>query len=360
MAAKQLILVALSAAMLTACGGSPTTGVTPQASTDPSVLSTDDSSLIGGDPGGALDTSASDAIDPTATPTPASIGNGFVLKGLVTDAIGKPLQAAKISIGSQTTLSAADGTFEIDGIMDSQVQVAVTLDGYQPIPAYVINFSTDSPTADKEFQLADAGTAGTTTGTTTGGTTTGGTTTTTPSSTAGFTLQGTFTPEAFTSVSSMIVDGDITYVLGVVKGLLLSYNTVVEMSSTNGAEIRKFNKTGLLTHIPKTATFISLSAGQVNVSDGASAYVFGTDGTLIKKVSGGASSNTTKVTDTTRSLTYKLVTGSRVEVTDSSNTTIAYQLPDATQALSIGLDSNGDLLVLDGVKAGVLQYTFTK
>lgn len=367
MAAKRLILVALTAALVSACGGSNTSPTAATASTDPTLGATDTTGLdstVGGDPGGALtDYGASSpygvptspAASASASPA-ASLGSGFTLKGLVTDAIGKPLAGAKVSIGSQTKLSGADGTFELDGIMDTQVDVAVTLDGYQPIPDYTVTFTTDAPTADKEFKLAPNGTATTTDGSSgTGGATSG---TGSPPPTNGFTLQSTFNPGNFKSVSSMTVDGDVCYVLGIVKGLLLSHNTVVELNAATGEQIRSFNKVGFLSYIPKDANSIVVLDGQVKVANGSTTYWFNADGSLAKKTSGGAVAVTSRIAnDPTRGLGYKLVSGSKIEVSGSSGTT-QFSLPGALQALAIGVDTNGDVLVLDGSQSAVLQYTF--
>jgi hypothetical protein len=365
MVAKQVFPIALTFALLAGCGGgnaaTPTTPVASDGSAVSPVAPTD-TSMIGGDPGGAImDTSATGATlggsGLTASPA-TSLAKGFILKGLVTDSLGKPLAGAKISIGSQTQLSTTTGTFSINGIMDTQITVNVTMDGYQSVSNYNVTFTTDSPSADKEFKLApNTATSGTGTGTTTGTTPDTTTGTTTTGATTGFSLVTTLTPAKFSSVSAMVVDGGVVYILGIAKALIFSYNTVAELNTDSGEQIRSFNKTSFLTHIPKDATGLALVDGQVHVNNGTTTYVFGTDGTLVKKTAGGTVGTIRQITDTARKLTYKLTGGTKVEVTSPTGTT-SYALPEASSAMAIGIDGKGDVLVLDGAKTAVLEYTF--
>jgi hypothetical protein len=344
--AMKWIPVSLALLVLSACGTTPATstalpgdGSVPMTtpSIDPGYATGVDPSSLGTDP------TSGAAIDPTAS---GADGVSYTLKGIVTDQLGAPLSGAKVSIGAQTTLASAQGTFQIDKIMDSQITVTVSLDGYQSVANYTINFTSTSPVADKEFKLAASGN------------TTGGNTGTPATGSAGFTLNATFSPKTFTSVSAMAVDGDTAYVLGVVDNLLIDRNSVCELNARTGEEIATFSKTGLLSWLPKAADSLALVNGQVNVSDGKTTWVFATTGSLVEKTTGVRKPNPTTVTDGTRNIVYTLKGSSKCEARTASATT-TFDLPDAQGTKAIGLDSDGDVLVLDATRKAVLQYTFT-
>jgi hypothetical protein len=300
---------------------------------DPSALGSDPSSDLGAYP----------TTDGTAS---GAASASYTLKGIVTDALGAPLSGAKISIGAQTTIASAQGTFEIDKIADAQIAVSVTMDGYQAISNYTINFSATNTVADKEFKLAASGNS-----------TNGNSGTPSPAA-GGFTLNATFSPKTFASVSAMVVDGDTAYVLGVVDNLLIDRNSVCEINARTGEEIKTFSKTGLLSWIPKAADSLSINAGQINVSDGQTTWTFSTSGSLVQKGTGVRKPNPTTVTDTNHNIVYTLKGSSRCEVRTSSAVT-TFDLPDAQGAKAIGLDSDGDVLILDGTRKAVMQYSFT-
>ncbi|MDB5097882.1 MAG: hypothetical protein JWM80_2303 [Cyanobacteria bacterium RYN_339] len=347
MAAKRVYSFAIAMFCLTACGTTPSTSTAlPGDGTVPIATPSTDMYATGVDPAslGSTSTTSGAALDPTATGTAATAG--YTLKGIVTDQLGAPLSGAKVSIGAQTTLSSAQGTFQIDKIMDSQIAVTVSLDGYQSVSNFTVNFSATSTVADKEFKLAASGN------------TTGGNTSSPTPSSAGFTLNATFSPKTFTSVSAMAVDGDTAYVLGVVDNLLIDRNSVCEINARTGEEIATFSKTGFLSWLPKTADSLALANGQVNVSDGKTTWVFATTGSLVQKTTGVRKPNPTTVTDTARKIVYTLKGGTKCEARTASAVT-TFDLPDAQSSKAIGLGSDGDVLVLDATRKAVMQYSFT-
>lgn len=361
MSAKKLVAAALISSLLTACGGGAATQALPgDGAYDDTVLSADGTgdAGIGGDPytdpygdggsvpptGGATDpgTGADGQIgDPT--------GEGFTLRGLVADQLGQPLAGAKVSIGAQTTLTTASGEFEITGIMDSQVWVDVSKDGYESITRFNVAFTADKPTADKEFKLAAKGT-----GSSDGGTTDGGAS---PVAEHALSHEGTFGGPAWKAVSAMAVDGNKVYVLGKIdKKLWFDRTAVVVFDAGSGEEISRIGDT-LFSKVPKGATSLKIDDGEVIVSDGTTRASFDGAGEFIQKSSGGGFDTKKSATDSARGIVYSLKTGNKVLV-DSPDWDGELRLEDVGNAKSIALDDDGNLLVLDDSQKTVHVFSY--
>lgn len=362
MPAKKLLVAALITSLLSACGGGANTQALPGDGTfDDTVLAADANTGgdgIGGDP--ATDPYGSDPGAGTGTGTPPGgtgdgqigdpTGNGFTLRGIVADQLGQPITGAKVSIGAQTTLTSASGEFEITGIMDSQVWVDVTKDGFESISRFNVAFTNDKPTADKEFKLAPSGSGtpgGNTDGTTGGGTTSG----------PGLSHEGTFGGPTWKSVSAMAVDGNKVYVLGTIdKKMWFDRTAVVVFDASSGEEISRIGDV-IFSKVPKTATSIKVDDGEVIVSDGANRVTFDAAGEFVKKATGGGFDTAKAATDTERGIVYALKSGNKV-VVDSKDFDGELRLEDVGNAKSIALDDEGHLLVLDDSQKTVHQFVF--
>lgn len=361
MSAKKLLAAALIASLLTACGGSPTTTALPGDGTyDDTVMPADDgygATGIGGDPGtsdpyGSGTGTGSDIGTGTGTGADGQIGDptgaGFTLRGLVADQVGQPIAGAKVSIGAQTTLTTASGEFEITGVMDSQVWVDVTKDGFESITRFNVAFTTDKPTADKEFKLAPAG-SGAVDGNTGGDT----------GSSTGPSLShdGSFGGPKWKSVSGMAVDGNRVYLLGKIdKTMWFDRTAVVVFDAGSGEEISRIGDT-LFSKVPKAATSIKAEDGEVIVSDGTTRATFDAAGEFVQSASGGGFDTKKTATDRDRGIVYTLKTGNKVMV-DSAAFDGELRLEDVGNARAIALDEEGHLLVLDDSQKTVHQFSF--
>lgn len=350
MSAKKLVLAALITSMLNACGGGATQAPLP-ADGEITTPAIEDEYSSGGDFSGA-DPYGSDAYgseDPTGTDTVTVPEDGFVLKGIVVDQQTRhPIKGATVTIGSSTQLTGDDGTFEIKDIMDTQVWVNVTKDGFQAIKQENITFSEAKPTADKEFALAASS----------------GSSDSEDDSedsdedeeTARFKHLGTYGEGKFKSVSAMAVDGDTLYILGLVDKLLLDSVAVVAYDLTSGSEIRSFRNVGFLKNLPKNASFLKVEDGEVSVSNGEDAWVFNGTGTFLRKAGGASYPAVKEVEDEDEDRTYK-IDGSKIEV-EKSGPDYTLELDEAGSLKSLALGPDHTLVVLDGSNGVVHTYEF--
>ena len=361
MSAKKLLAAALIASLLSACGGNPTQALPGDGSYDDTVLPADDYGYgadgIGGDPatggdpyGSGTGTTGTDPLGTGDGQIGDPTGQGFTLRGLVADQLGQPLAGAKVSIGAQTTLTSATGEFEITGIMDSQVWVDVSKSGFETISRFNVLFTNDKPTADKEFKLAPSGSGSTDGGT--DGTTDGG-------STSGPTLshEGTFGGPTWKSVAGMAVDGNRVYVLGKIdKKLWFDRSAVVVFDASSGEEISRIGDV-MFSKVPKAASSIKIEDGEVIVSDGSVRATFDASGSFVQKTSGGGFDAKKTAIDGERGITYALKSGNKVAV-DSRDFDGELRLEDVGNAKAIGLDDDGNLLVLDDSQKAVHMFSF--
>lgn len=357
MSAKKLFVATVITALLTGCGGNNGTqaglpvdsGDTTYASNDGSSsadLSTDTSSTQ--DPANPTpaDDTASPLPDATGTsPTTPTTGTtaGATLKGLVIDANGKPVVGASVTIGAQTVLTDANGNYAISGINDSKVFVNVTMTGYDPVNQVAVTLSGGSATVTQDFKLVLKG-----------GTSNGGTTT--PSA-SGLKHEMAFASTKFKSVAAMVVADNHAYVLGVINGLLFDSTAVVSFDASNGEVTNTFKKIGFLRSLPKDASRLKVDGDNISVSNGTTHYNFSLSGNFLTSSSGGAYDLITSVTDSDRSITYKIHSATTVDVTYKGTTT-NYKLDEVSNAKALGLDSDGHLLVLDSSALTVQQFSF--
>ena len=362
MSAKKLLTAALLASLLTACGGGAGTQALPGDGTyDDTVIPADDAGYgadgIGGDPGTSDPYGAGSGTGGTGaigggTGADGQIGDptgeGFVLRGLVADQLGQPLAGAKVSIGAQTTLTSATGEFEITGIMDSQVWVDVTKDGFEAITRFNVAFTADKPTADKEFKLAAGGTGSSDGGSTDGGSTDGG-----PS----LSHEGSFGGPSWKSVAAMAVDGNRVYVVGKIdKKFWFDRSAVVVFDAGSGEEISRIGD-NLFSKVPKAASSIKVEDGEVIVSDGTNRATFDAAGEFVQSASGGGYDTRKTATDKERGITYTLKTGNKLAI-DSKTFDGELRLEDVGNAKSIAVDDDGHILVLDDSQKTVHQFAF--
>lgn len=350
MSAKKLLVATVITALLAGCGGNTgaQTGL-PVDSGDTSYASDDTSYGSDTDTSSTQDPANPTPIDDTATPAPdasdttptAGTTTGATLKGLVIDANGKPVVGASVTIGAQTVLTDANGNYTISGINDSKVFVNVTMTGYDPVNQVAVTLTGSSATVSQDFKLVLKG-----------GTSTGGTTT--PS---GLRHEMAFAATKLKSVSAMVVADNHAYVLGVVDGLLFDSTAVVSFDAANGEVTNTFKKIGFLRSLPKDSSRLKVDGDNISVSNGTTHYNFSLTGDFLASTSGGAYDLVTSVTDSDRSVTYKLHSATTVDVTYQGTTT-NYKLDEVSNAKAIGLDSDGHLLVLDSSAKTVQTFSF--
>jgi hypothetical protein len=168
----------------------------------------------------------------------------------------------------------------------------------------------------------------------------------------------TYATTKFKSVSAMVVADNQVYVLGLIDGLLFDSTAVVTFGAADGSIANTFKKIGFLRSLPKDAAYLKVDDdGQLVVSNGETNYTFSLGGEFVKSASGARYSAITEVTDSDRSITYKLNGTTKVNIT-SKGTTTTYKLEDVGSAKAIGLDSDGHLLVLDSLAKTVQQFSF--
>lgn len=358
MSVKNLLIASLIASLLTACGGNPASqSAIPGDGTYDDAAATDpyraDGAAVGGDPytGGDTGVSATGAGGKTPPTTGAGadgqignpVGSGFTLKGLVANLEGQPIAGAKVSIGAQTTLTNAKGEFEVAGIMDSQIWVDVTKDGFEAISRYNVTFTAEKPVADKEFKLAP--------GTAAGGTTTDGSAATGPK----LSQTGSFGGPKWKSVSAMAVSGSKVYVLGTIdKTFWFDRAAIVVFDAGSGEEIARIGDK-LFSKVPKAASSIKVDGGQVTVSDGSNRVTFDAAGAFVKSTTGGGYETQKVAIDADNGTTYTLKAGNKI-VVDSKSFDGELKLADVGNAKSIGCDDEGHLLVLDDSAKTVHEF----
>ncbi|MEB3197453.1 MAG: carboxypeptidase-like regulatory domain-containing protein [Candidatus Sericytochromatia bacterium] len=356
MLSKQSLAALLVSAVIAGCGG----GAANQAAL-PGDGTYDDTILPANDgtqdfaPGSALNPSPSDpiglpstppvasgAIPGTGTMTPQPNAQGFTLRGLVSDLEGRPLAKAKVSIGPQTTLTNAEGTFEFTGIMDSQIWVDVTADGFKAISRHNVVFSSEKPLADKEFKLSRE---------TAGGTGESG-------SGPRLRHEGTFGGPAFKSVASLTVYGNRVYVLGVIdKKFWFDRAAVVVYNAATGDELSRIGDS-VFSKMPKAASSLAIEAGQVVVADGTNRYTFNENGTFVKKAPGSSFALPERIKDESRDLRYTISAANKVKL-EGDGLDVNLELENVNQARAIALGNQGNLLVLDGSSRTVHQFSLT-
>jgi len=268
---------------------------------------------------------------------------GYVLRGVVTDPSGRPLSKAKVSIGSQTTLTNDQGEFVISGIMDTQVWVDVSADGYESISRFNIPFSAEKPLADKAFTLNANGSDSS------GG---GG------SGSSGPYLdhEGTFGVTKFKSVTAMTVANNRVYVLGKVSRLLFQERAIVVVYNANtGDEVLRLGDS-LLSRMPKSGTSLAVEGSNVVVADGRDRYTFDAGGKFVRKAAGAGFEVADEVKDETNKITYSLRSGTRVAVKGNGLDQVM-ELDNVTSAKALGVTARGSLLVLDSGANVVQQFT---
>lgn len=361
MSAKRVLGAAVVSVLLTACGGTGTQATLPAdgtygstpltQATAPGAAASDTSYPIT-NASGTIDTTASSTAPTASTTASATVPvNGYTFAGIVTDqATGKPLPNAMVSIGSATLLTQSDGSFSFTGILDPTITVDVTLAGYVPLTQQTVTLT--GTVVKKRIQMAPTLDAGTTnTGSASG------TASTTVTPTASFRQDLTFSA-SFQSVSDLVVVDNKVYVLGVVDPTIgFDHGEVDVYDATSGQQLESFSKTGFFTHIPKSATLLSVTNGQVSVSDGTTSYAFDATGKFLQKGTDASTPPATTATDSTNNRTYTLKGGNQVDVKTADGDTLL-TLPGVTNALSIGVSLNGTVLVLDGTSNTVLGFTY--
>ncbi|MEB3329512.1 MAG: carboxypeptidase-like regulatory domain-containing protein [Candidatus Sericytochromatia bacterium] len=359
MPAKKLVLATLVATLLAGCGGNANQPALPGDGTySDVVLPADD---FGASEFPELPTDVGLDQPPAASAPVASapagvdgqIGDpgsaGFTLRGLVADLEGRPIAGAKVSIGAQTTLTTTAGAFTISGIMDTQVWVDVTAEGYVPMAQVNVPFSADRATVDKEFRLGLAGSSGSPEG---GGDDAGP---------AGPRLvhEGTFAGPAFLSVAAMAAEGDRVYVLGKLdKPLWFDRMAVVVFDAASGEEISRIGDR-LFGRVSRTASSLKLDNGRLTVADGRERVTFDASGAYVSRASGTGFPALMEVEDADRALTYALKAGNKVLVT-GKNLEETLPLAEVGRARALGLNADGELLVLDSSERLVHRFRFER
>ncbi|MEB3283675.1 MAG: carboxypeptidase-like regulatory domain-containing protein [Candidatus Sericytochromatia bacterium] len=356
MSIQKVVLTTLMASLLAGCGGAANQVALPgdgtfgedfgpagdYAAGDDSLFPADDFGAVPtGDVAPVLTPAASEGVglDPTASDTVTS-GAGYVLRGVIQDPEGRPIAKAKVSIGSQTTLTNDVGEFVISGIMDTQVWVDVTADGFESISRYNIPFSAEKPLADKAFTLNI-------------GESTGGNS---PVSGPYLENEGTFGATRFKSVTAMAVANNQVYVLGKVsKFVMLERAVVVVYNATTGDEVSRFGDS-VISRLPRSGTSLSVDGTNVVVADGRDRYTFDATGKFLRKAPGSAFEVADEVKDETNNLTYSLRSGTRVSVKGSGIDRVM-DLDNVSSAKALGLTVRGTLLVLDSGAKVVHQFT---
>jgi hypothetical protein len=160
------------------------------------------------------------------------------------------------------------------------------------------------------------------------------------------------------SVAAMAVSGNMAYVVGTAKGLFLTHGAVQALNGETGQSIVKFSEIGFLSYLPKNLTGIQATTGSVLVSNGQTNYSFTPTGTLLSKVTGVAPGLAVEALDTSRTIDYKLTGANTLSIT-VKGVSQSVRMNEVQTALSIGVTSEGHLLVLDGSTMNVEQYSFT-
>jgi hypothetical protein len=287
-------------------------------------------------------------ISPTSTistPTPTPI-SGSVVQGRILDTAGKAIAGANISVSGQSTVSDDTGAYQLAGINQTEVWIAITKIGYQSLSNQKITFSSSQPSQVKDFTLKLL-------------TETSSTPSPSPSSELTLKLENSLGSKKFRSVSAMIVSGSQVHVLGLMDGFLWMDQTgIITMGTNTGNEIVRFNKTGTFSRLSKTVDTLRFENNQVQASDGEFSFNFNTNGTFISKSSGARYAPVKEIKDDSRNITYRLKDSKTIEVVKGDNT-YKYEPSALGSGKSIGLDDTGRLCILDDAQKLVHRYKWT-
>lgn len=348
MSAKKLLVAAVITSLLAGCGGNNSYQAPLPDGTYDSAVTESEGDYASGDYTGedtTGDTSGDYAPgdDTDASPSPDVATDGYTLKGFVSDANGKALAGATVSITGQSTLTDANGLYSLTKIGDTKVFPKVSKTGYDPVQNVTVEFSDAAPSQTKDFKLA----------------TTDDDDDDSDSATAGFKHELSFTGKTFKSVSAMVAADGNVYVLGTLDGLLFDSTVVAVYSADTGEQVRTIKKVSLFKSLPKDATRLKVDDEEITVSNTAESFKFNLSGEFLTKGSAITTSLITDIEDEERDIRYRTVSdnGKKIKVTYDGKSK-DYPLDNLGKAKAIGLDDSGNLLVLDSTNNVVHQYSF--
>lgn len=352
MSAKKLLVAAVITSLLAGCGGNNSyQAPLPDGTYDSGITAPEDDyasgDYTGGDTSG--DTSGDYAPgddlggDTDASPSPDAATDGYTLKGFVSDASGKALAGATVSITGQSTLTDANGLYTLTKIGDTKVFPKVTKTGYDPVQNVTVEFSEAAPSQTKDFKLAA----------------TDDDDDDSDSATAGFKHELSFTGKTFKTVNAMVAADGNVYVLGTLDGLLFDSTVVAVYSADSGEEVRTIKKLSLFKSLPKDVSRLKVDDEEIIVSNGSESFKFNLTGDFLAKGTAVSASLITEVEDDERDIKYKIhpTNTKKIKVTYDGDTE-EYALDNLGKAKAIGLDDSGHLLVLDSTNNVVHQYSF--
>lgn len=280
--------------------------------------------------------------DTAVSPTPASVVGSFALKGKVTDKdSGAAIQGAVVSIGAASVVTSSDGSYAISDIRDTKVYLEVSKSGYAKLTGLEIAFSGTSGTLAKDVTLtADA----------------------TAVEQPGFKAELTVGEGKFKEISALAVGNGNVYLLGKADGFLfLNYQSLGVYNGSSGTQLKVTRDIGhTFSHLPKTATRLTVVDGLVKAATSSDAYVYSASGDFLRQEAVGSTTfpdGSTVVTDTSRSLQFSIA-GAQVKVVSSSKTE-NYDLPGVADPKQLALDGDKRLWVLDGLTRTARKFKFT-
>ncbi|MFN3430596.1 MAG: carboxypeptidase-like regulatory domain-containing protein [Candidatus Sericytochromatia bacterium] len=347
MLAKKLLVASIITSLLAGCGGNAVQPALPEGDYGSDVMApaddfgTDTGSYDPTTDSGYGDDVATEPDQPTDTESPDAT-EGYTLKGLIADAAGKAIAGATVTIGAQTVVTDSAGKYEITQIArDSKVFVSVTKTGYDSLTNKEVAFTDAAPVVTQDFKLALKT----------------GTETNTDTVVAGLSHKMTFASKNFKAVHSMVVAAGNVYVLGTIDGLLLDSTAIVTFNAEDGEALNTFKKISFFSSLPKSVTRLKVDGDEVVASNGEENFSFSLTGSFVKKASGSLPALVTEVTDSERSISYKLKSSSEVTVT-KGGTAKHHKLTNVGYAKAIGLDGDGKLVVLDSSNKVVHQFAY--
>jgi nucleoid-associated protein YgaU len=349
MSAKKLLVAAVITSLLAGCGGNNSyQAPLPDGTYDSGITAPEDDYASGDYTGG--DTSGDYApgddtdlgTDPNASPSPDVAIDGYTLKGFVSDANGKALAGATVSITGQSTLTDANGLYTLTKIGDTKVFLKVSKTGYDPVQNVTVEFSETAPSQTKDIKLAATDDDDDST-----------------SATAGFKHELSFTGKTFKTVNAMVAADGNVYVLGTLDGLLFDSTVVAVYSADSGEEVRTIKKLSLFKSLPKDVSRLKVDDEEIVVSNGSESFKFSLTGDFLAKGTAVSASLITEVEDDERDIKYTIhpTNTKKIKVTYDGDTE-EYTLDNLGKAKAIGLDDSGHLLVLDSTNNAVHQYSF--
>ncbi|MNS04253.1 hypothetical protein D3C72_356080 [compost metagenome] len=348
MLAKKLLVASIITSLLAGCGGNAVQPALPEGDYGSDVMAPADD--YGSDTGSydpttdptAGDDVATEPDQPTDTESPDAT-EGYTLKGFIADAAGKAIAGATVTIGAQTVVTDSAGKYEITKIArDTKVFVSITKTGYDSLTNKEVAFTDDKPVVTQDFKLALKSSTDTTTDT----------------NVAGLSHKMTFSSQKFKTVHSMVVSENNVFVLGVIDGMLLDSTAIVAFNAEDGEATNTFKKISFFSSLPKSVSRLKLDGDEVVASNGEESFSFTFGGSFVKKASGSLPALITEVTDSDRSIKYKLNGSNKVDIT-KSGTTKSYKLDNVSYAKAIGLDGDGNLIVLDSSNRVVHLFAYT-